>query len=396
MKKIKLDFKNCVAIIFVFFIVSSGILTMALNPVKILGGLARGYMDSSKESSILEKVGNGFSTFDGRISEYYVFHDQSINAYGFLQKSMGVTLIDDVDPSYEVLKLKNGYLTFKSTHFKDYSDLNNYLLKLNKVCKTTGTDLLYVNKTSKEAIDKSLLPDNYPYVFGSNYDDLEKSLLSNDIEVLNIESIIKEKNIDKYSLFFKTDHHWTPKTGVWVSKLISAHMNEKFSYNLNSSLFDIDNYNIDTYKNSFLGSQGKRVGVAYAGVDDFDVITPKYNTNIELKIPSENIDVIDNFETTMIHRESITPDNLLNKDDTAYDTYMKGNHALVNINNKEINNGKKALLVLDSYGCVVAPYLSQAFKNLDCIDLRSYTDSLEDYIIKTSPDVVIYMATNYQ
>lgn len=396
MNKFKLDFKKCVAIIFVFFIVVSGVLTIAANPVKILGGLARGYMDSPKESNILEKIGNGFSTFDGRMSDYYIFHDQSINAYGFLQKSMGVTLIDDVDPSYEVLKLKNGYLTFKSTHFHDYSDLNNYLLILNKVCKTTGTDLLYVNKISKEAIDKRLLPDNYPYVFGSNYDDLEKSLLSNDIDVLNIESIIKEKNIDKYSLFFKTDHHWTPKTGLWVSQLICENLNVNFEYKLNTELFDINKYNIDTYNNSFLGSQGKRVGMYYNGVDDLDVIIPKYDTALELTINDEAVNLVGNFENTMIHRECITPDNLLNKDAIAYDVYMLGNHSLVNIENKKIESGKKALIIMDSYGCVVAPYLSQAFKNLDCIDLRSYTDSLEDYIIKTSPDVVIYMATNYQ
>lgn len=391
MKKFRLDYKKFVAVLFVAFIIGSGAITIALNPIKVFGGLARGYMDSPKDTNVLEKIGNSFSEFDRRMNEYYVLHDQSINTYGFIQRILGVTLIDDVDPSYEVLKLKNGYLVFKDTHFHDYSDLNSYLLKLNKTCKKSGTDFLYVNKVSKDTDDRDLLPDNYPYIFSSNYDELEKSLLSNGINVLNIDSIIKDKKIDKYSLFFKTDHHWTPKTGVWVSQLISNRLNEKFNYKLDSNLFDIDNYNIDTYENSFLGSQGKRVGFAYVGVDNFDVITPKYKTNLELRIPSENIKIKGDFEDTMIHRESITPDNLLNKDDTAYDTYMKGNHALVNIKNNQIKNGKKALLVLDSYGCVVAPYLSQVFTNLDCIDLRSFTGSLEEYIVKTKPDVVIYM-----
>lgn len=256
--------------------------------------------------------------------------------------------------------------------------------------------MLYVNKAKKDTTDKSLLPDNYPYVYGDNYCELESALLNNGIDVLNINSVIEENNIDKYSLFFKTDHHWTPKTGVWVSKLISERLNQTYKYTLNTDLFNIDNYNTETYKNAFLGSQGKRVGVVYAGVDDFDIITPKYKTDIELKIPSENQIVNGDFEATIIHRESITPDNLLNKDDTAYDAYMQGNHPLVSIKNNEVNNGKKAVLVLDSYGCVVAPYLSQTFSNLDCIDLRSFADSLEDYIVKTKPDVVIYMATNHQ
>lgn len=396
MKKIKIDYKKCVAIIFVIFIVGSGILTFAQNPVKILGGLARGYINSDENANLLEKIGNGFTEFDGRMSEYYAFHDQAINSYGFIQKTLGKTLIDDVDKSSEVLKLKNGYLTFKETSDSDYTNLKDSLIKLNHTCSENSIDMLYVNKVSKDTNDKNLLPDNYPYIYSSNYDELEEDLLANGIDVLNIESVVEESNIDKYSLFFKTDHHWTPKTGVWVSQLICNRLNQTYKYNLNTEIFDIDNYDIDTYKNSFLGSQGKRVGFAYAGVDDFDVITPKYKTDIELMVPDENKVINGDFETTMIQRESITPDNLLNKDDTAYDTYMQGNHSLVNIKNNENRDGKNALLVLDSYGCVVAPYLSQSFSNLDCIDLRSFTDSLEDYIVKTKPDVVIYMATNYQ
>ena len=98
----------------------------------------------------------------------------------------------------------------------------------------------------------------------------------------------------------------------------------------------------------------------------------------------------------MLHEESITPDNLLNKDDTAYDTYMKGNHSLINITNHNIPEGKTALLVLDSYGCVVAPYLSLQFSQLDCIDIRSYTDSVKEYILKNKPDIVIYAISDHQ
>ena len=73
---------------------------------------------------------------------------------------------------------------------------------------------------------------------------------------------------------------------------------------------------------------------------------------------------------------------MLNKDDTAYDAYMQGNHALVKIKNRNIKSGKRAVLVLDSYGCVVAPYLSLQFSELDCIDIRSFKDSVKDYIVE--------------
>lgn len=396
MKEFRLDYKKIVSVVFIAAIVVLGVLSFALNPVKILGGLARGYIDAPEEANVLQRVGNGFSTFDGRMSEYFVLHDRAINNYGLTQRLLGKSLIDDADESLEVLKLKNGYLTFRNTGDTDYSKLSSYLKDLNDVCEKNSVEMLYVNKVSKNTDDKKLLPDNYPYVYSSNYDELESELSANGIEVLNIESVIDENNIDKYSLFFKTDHHWTPKTGVWVSQLICERLNQTYNFSLDTEIFSIDNYSIETYEDSFLGSQGKRVGAFYAGVDDFDVIIPKYETDMELTVPSENKSVRGSFESTIIHRESITPDNLLNKDCTAYETYMQGNHALVNIKNNELKDGKKALLILDSYGCVVAPYLSQSFSNLDCIDLRSFTDSLEEYVEKTGPDVVIYMTTNYQ
>lgn len=396
MKKFKFTYKNIIAILFVVFIMVSFVLSFITAPTKILGGLARGYLNSPEDTNVLSKIGNGFKDFDSRMSEYYVFHDISINSYGAVQNLIDKKLIDDVDPEYEVLKLNNGYLTFKHTSDEDLTNLGNYLIDIKSVCDKNNINLMYINKLSKTTDDKDLLPANYPYAHKSNYGELKKRLLQNNIGMLDIQDIVDEQNIDKYCLFFKTDHHWTPKTGIWVSQLITEKLNSLYNYNLNSDLYDISNYNIETHYNAFLGSQGKRVGYLYAGADNLDVITPKYDTDMSVKIAGSGEILKGTFEDTIIHRECITPDNLLNKDRTAYDTYMLGNHDLIEIKNNNINNGKRALLILDSFGCVVAPYLSQNFQQLDCIDLRSYTGSLKDYIEETSPDVVIYMATEYQ
>ena len=66
-------------------------------------------------------------------------------------------------------------------------------------------------------------------------------------------------------------------------------------------------------------------------MDDFYIVKPKYDTNLTVDIKDIGFDVTGDFQETMLHEESITPDNLLNKDDTAYDTYMRGNHSLVKI-----------------------------------------------------------------
>ena len=393
---IKLDSKKIVAFLFVFFIVLGGMLTLILSPKQVIGGFVRGYVNSPNDCNILQKVGNSFKEFDGRTSEYFAFHDISIHAYGEIQKIVNRSLIDDTDKSSQVLKLNNGYLTFKENGNTDLSSLQQYLMELKKTCDSSGSQLMYVNKTSKSTSSPELLPLFYPYIYDTNFDIIKSKLRQQDIAVLDIEEEIIDDKIDKYSLFFKTDHHWTPQAGIWVSKKISQEINNKYGWNLDTKMFNIDEYDIKTYANSFLGSQGKRVGALYNGVDDFEVVKPKFDTNLTVGIKDIGFNKTGDFQETMLHEESITPNNLLNKDDTAYDTYMKGNHSLVNITNHNIPEGKTALLVLDSYGCVVAPYLSLQFSRLDCIDIRSYTDSIEDYISNNKPDIVIYTISNHQ
>lgn len=388
----KFDHKFIFTIFFIFFIFITGIATLISNPIKIGGGLARGYIDSDNSDNVFQKIGNGFAELEDRVNTYYALHDQSVNTYGAIQKLIDSSLVFDIDKSSTVVKLKNGYLTFKS-NTDDTSSLSDYLVSLKK--KHKDTDFLYVNKISKNTYDKEILPDYYPYIYKTDIEKTMVNLKQNGVSVLDINNIIKTENIDKYPLFFKTDHHWKPMTGLWVSKLISQSLNDNFNYQFNTDIFNSENYNIETYENAFLGSQGKRVGIFYAGIDDFYIVKPKFPTELSVLASDAETPLIGDFEKTMLHREHLTPNNLFNLDETAYDVYMNGNHSLVNIKNNN-GNGKKALLIIDSYGMVVAPYLSLAFSELDCIDIRSYTDSVDKYISDTEPDIVIYMITSHQ
>ena len=391
----KINSKNILAVLFVASITICGLLTLALSPKQIFGGLVRGYIDAPDNNPV-QKVGNSFKTFDARMSEYFAFHDVSIHAYGGVQNVLNRSLIDDADKSSEVVKLKNGYLTFKENHDTDLTGLADYLTELKSICDSTGCELMYVKKISKGTTDESINPDFYPYACHNNFSEIKPELIKSEIPILDFEQVIQEQNIDKYSLFFRTDHHWTPQTGLWVSENIATQLNKEYGWQLDADRLAISNFKNEYYPKSFLGSQGKRVGALYNGVDDFSVVKPDFDTSFTVEMSDKGESVTGTFEKTMLHKESITPYNLLNKDDTAYDTYMRGNHPLVKIKNHTITNGKKALLVLDSYGCVVAPFLALEFRQLDCIDIRSYTDSIKDYISENKPDVVIYMIDNYQ
>ena len=59
----------------------------------------------------------------------------------------------------------------------------------------------------------------------------------------------------------------------------------------------------------------------------------------------------------------------------------------------DCKNGKKILIIGDSYNKCVAPYLSQTFESTTLLDRRYFDGSVIDYIDKTDPDIVIIAYT---
>lgn len=386
MKRLKnLSFKHIVAISFCTFVFVCGVLTLAINFREVFGGLVRGYIKSPKNSSVTERLTNSLSTFDTRMNEYFILHDVALNSYGGIQKMMDKHLIDDVNPNYNVVKLKNDYLTFKSNYSEDGAGLKDYLLNLKKTCDNNNVDMLYVKKLAKGTYDWDLLPLFYPYRYTSDYTKTESDLRNAGIGVLDLDEKVQEQGIDKYSLFYKTDHHWTTKSGLWVCNQIAYKLNSDYNFNIDTEKLYVDNYNVEHHSHTFLGTQGTRTGASYTEPDDFDFIYPKFSTNIDYEVRNKNIRLTGSFRDTI----------LLNKTyEEGYHAYMPSTYDLTTITNHEANNGKYAVFVVDSFGSVVAPFLSQTFERMDCIDLRYFSEDLGEYIQQNKPDIVIYMVNS--
>ena len=81
---------------------------------------------------------------------------------------------------------------------------------------------------------------------------------------------------------------------------------------------------------------------------------------------------------------------------SAYTAYGHGDRPLINIENLEEVEDKKILLVKDSFSDHMASFLALGVRQMDVIDLRHFTGSLETYIRMTEPDVVLLMYTPSQ
>ena len=121
--------------------------------------------------------------------------------------------------------------------------------------------------------------------------------------ILDLNEKIDEQNLDFYSLYYKTDHHWNSYAGRWAANEIGKKLSSEYNYVINSTNLNSENFVLEKHSNNFLGSWGKRVGPLYAGVDDFDILIPNYNTSFDYQYD-------DNIKTGSF-REALIDDSYL-------------------------------------------------------------------------------------
>lgn len=151
-------------------------------------------------------------------------------------------------------------------------------------------------------------------------------------------------------------------------------------------IFDIDNYDIKTSDEKVLRGYSNTVTSVYVDKTPIDLLYPKFSTNIRKMIPMNGMDTTGGFGEVMYYM-------------LAYPTYFVYNHGIralkIYENQGDNVTDTKILLLTDSYSDVVSPFLACAYSDIDEIDLRCFTGSLQAYIEKNKPDIVITITSCY-
>lgn len=291
-----------------------------------------------------------------------------------------------------VVKLENGYLTEMKPEVNT-EDLVKSTVKLRDYLNEQNIPFLYIQAPYKMETDDSYLPVGFKSYANQNADNLISGLNQNGIDTLDLREEIKKDGLDHYSLFFKTDHHWDIEGAFWAHEKVLEKLNSILGESQdNNEYLDISNYNIKTYENWFLGSRGKRVGPYFGGVDDISLITPKFDTNISLEIPSKNIKKSGTFEETILFMKNIDTKNYYNV--SSYNAYLGTDYSYVKMKNNNSNNNRKLFLIKDSFSNPMVPFLLNYYGEIHLYDLRQQGSSNEDMIGKIEgikPDIVSCM-----
>jgi hypothetical protein len=289
-----------------------------------------------------------------------------------------------------VVKLNNGHLSTALTETRiDLSDYVKSIKGLNTYLNEKNIDFFYIHVPMVLCNKDPQLPIGSVDYSEDNALNFLQSMQDLEINIFNLHEEMHIDRRDHYASFFYSDPHWKPETAFWANTKILEHLEENGVLNLvNKEYLLISNYNITTYEKYYLGQCGKRTGHFFSIVDNFNLITPSFFTNIEMIAPNYNVNRKGKFEESVIDR------NLLKRDDwgkNMYCVYTGGPYDITQFRNENAPIRKKLLLLSDSFSMPVSSFMSISIESIDMIFLMEFSGDIKEYIEDYKPDVVIMM-----
>ena len=306
------------------------------------------------------------------------------NKFGFVNLNGAVCNALNQPCMNGVVKLNNGYLLTTLPYSSDevlrtYADST---IRFDEYLKNRGTVLVYANTPYTSSKYDPQLPIGINDYGNDNCDRFLQMLKDAGVDTIDFRETMHDDGIDQYSMMYKTDHHWTTKAGLYAYGILEDYIVDKTGCDVDERISDIQNYTVTTYKKWHLGSRGQRTGIYYAGIDDFDLIIPNFDTSIQ-----NGAGTVGNMQDLMINMEPLT-----NKDYTSrytYDSVLGG--SLGHFTNLDCKNDIKVLIITDSFGKAVAPYLAMGFAQIDYVYDADVSGVTPEFIESMDPDVVIMM-----
>lgn len=180
-------------------------------------------------------------------------------------------------------------------------------------------------------------------------------------------------------LYFATDHHWTMLGAFRFYETLMSYFGVE--------ALDIADFQREIVSENFYGTLDAKTGGDYARADQierWDVMGDSTPPLFEVSIPDSQ------HEGTSFY----FPHRLEEKDQYTY--YLDGNHAVTILRNLNLPQGRRLLLIKDSFAHALAPFLVNHFSEVHMLDLRYYNKEVDDYLVDHKIDEVLVLYSTRQ
>lgn len=218
-----------------------------------------------------------------------------------------------------------------------------------------------------ENIYQDKLPNNAPVIDQNPYlDQLKGALSTSSIQTIDIRDAFLTSTED---LYYHTDHHWTTD-GAYVAFQAAAP-----TMGIDTSSMT---YTQSVVSNDFQGTLSSTSGFLPDKRDKIEVYQPSTQ-------PTYVVNYVEEEEKTASIYDA---EKLKTKD--AYAVFLGGNHSVVDIQTT-VRNGRKLLVLKDSYANSFVPFLLPYYEEIVMVDPRYYYDTMDDIVSLYEINEVLFL-----
>lgn len=330
---------------------------------------------------------NGEEINNQTTGEDHLESDLTANVLGknlFLNLNGGMRRLLGQREMNGVVLLNNGFLAEANEPVEQAILTENaqHTATLQQELAQRGIPFLYVLTPYKIQASDPQLPHAIRDSTNAVMDTFVEELQNEGVQPLDLRENFSNNAIDPYELFYRTDHHWNIEGGFFAYTVIAQRAADLLEVEVDPALLSKDQFIEETYPRWHLGSYGQRTGALFAGgADDFSLLLPNFAT----AVVNTNTGEQGTFE------EIILDKSYLQKRDTTsrytYDRVLR----LGNFRSLTTGCGKKVLIICDSMGRAVLPYLTLAFGDVCYVDAYNPQKLTRELLDSYQPDLVIAM-----
>ena len=343
--------------------------------------------EDKTDSSLVTKLEFAADQTEGLLNAALDREHRFIELYGGLQRLTNQKFIED-SYSYSVIRMNNGSLTFGSVGQVQKDVSHNAAATADFAGALAELGIPFTAVMTPQKVPQQA--DSTPAALRDYHNEEADQFLSV-LEDAGIHTVDLRDDMgsDLSPYFFVTDHHWTAHGAFAGNQVMTAALSAQYGFEIFHPGLDEMQFSHTVYTDLFLGSQGKRVGTLYAGVDDFPLYNPKFETNLTYQVSEAAVPRTGTLEEALYFEEYLEKDYY---NGNPYVTYAGGDWGKAVITNHLNPDGPKVVMIRDSFGCAITPFFALQCSELVTMDLRAYRgeDLLAD-IAGMDPDFVVLL-----
>lgn len=328
-----------------------------------------------------------FTEMKDRITENYL-GDRFRGKNELLSLNGGFARLQGHTRYNNIQLMTNGMLTSTTTSMMNTSDFADSLSRLQRCLNEKGIPFLFIMAPYKLPTDENLLPTGAVDYANDIADQALSELKALGVPCLDLREDMSRTREQVEQYFYRTDHHWNAEACLYAFRRITEAVRDFFP-ETKMNFANPDLWKKTVLPKWWLGSEGRRVGPLFAGVDNLDYYLPSFKT----EMARYSIGV---WTCKGDFREANMREWLLEVSDyftmDSYSRYLGGGYALTLHRNAQAENHRKLMIIRDSFMLPVECFLSTEFTSIDVIDPRMYSSLNEtDYPVLNGSDIVILM-----